>query len=345
MSDDRFTGADADDIPFGEGVTFPRPLTEEQERLLKKADARKAEAKRRPRPQPVPDTPHAQEPEVEFVASPVTDFASVEAPGAEALVATVDGSSLFPANGFGLVYGAEGTSKTTLVIDWLVHFAQGKDWHGLLHPGRPLRSLLVENEGPRPEFRKKLARRLAALPDGANLGEFIYVLEKPWAEVDLRTDAHREALARLIAELDIDLVVIGPLFAIGMEGPGSADDINDFEAFLKDLRKRSGRSVFVLVVHHENKARDVSGAWGPRPDLLIHLQAQEPQHVRVHWRKTKWASQLHGQSTYLKWAEGDVRSHPASGTGDRAGGVGGHRGIRARSRGHGLGSGGQGCSG
>jgi hypothetical protein len=321
-------------------VSDEAPYHEETLRTLRETAHLITPKPEEPTREPPPSTNDEQ---VEFVATPVTDFASVEEPDTEALVTAPDGATVIPVNGLVLVYGKEGASKTTLVIDWLVHFAQGRPWHGLLCPGRPLRILLLENEGPRPEFRRKLARRLAVLPDGIDLGAFIHVLEEPWAKVNLRYEDHRKQLARLIAELSIDLLVIGPLFAMGMVGPGNADDINAFVALLDDVRERAALLVCVLVVHHENKAGDVSGAWGPRPDLLTLLQTQEPQHVRVHWRKAKWASLLHGQSTHLKWAEGEtfeVTDVPAQAT--RGGGVGGHRRVRTHSRRYVLGTGGEG---
>jgi hypothetical protein len=241
---------------------------------------------------------------VEFIATPVEVFAAVDEPGAEALVTSADGSTAFPVDGLGVIYGKEGASKTTLAVDWAMHFAQGKVWHGVLHPARALRVLVVEDESSRPEFRLKIRRRLAVVPDGTEV--FIHVLEEPWATVNLRHEDHRQELARLITELEIDLVAIGPVFAIGMVGAGNADDISAFMTLVTDVRDRADRPFFMLLVHHENKAGDVSGAWGPRPDLMFLVQATEPQHVRMFIRKAKWSSELHGQVRHLRWADGET---------------------------------------
>jgi hypothetical protein len=102
------------------------------------------------------------------------------------------------------------------------------------------------------------------------------------------------------------VVVIGPVFAIGMVGAGNTDDISAFMTLVTDVRDRAERSFFMLLVHHENKAGDVSGAWGPRPDVLVLVQVTEPKHVRMLIRKAKWASELHGQARFLKWADGET---------------------------------------
>jgi hypothetical protein len=68
---------------------------------------------------------------------------------------------------------------------------------------------------------------------------------------------------------------------------------------------RDARRV-ILVVHHENRAGQVSGAWGPRPDTLVHVQQQGHGQLRVLWEKVRWASALHGTGTSLVWADGET---------------------------------------
>lgn len=234
-------------------------------------------------------------------------FAAVDEPGADPLV-LADGGCAIPVGGLVKVYGAGGSGKTTLVIDWAVHFAAGTPWLDLLQPTRPLGVLVLENEGPRAEFRRKLRRRLSAWAElegrvGSPLEGRLCVLSEPWGAVTLRDERHREELAQKLD--DIDLVVAGPLSWLGMEGGGTADEIRAFIELLEDVRSRAARPVAFLIVHHENRAGQISGAWEPVPDTLVHVQTEGHGGTRVFWQKVRWASALHATTTHLLWADGD----------------------------------------
>src|SRR5436190_1860788 len=84
-------------------------------------------------------------------------FVDVDEPGAEALLGDAD-EALIPEGGDVMIYGDGGAGKTTLCLDAACHFAAGDDWLGI-RVSRPLRLLLIENEGPRPLFRRKLRRK------------------------------------------------------------------------------------------------------------------------------------------------------------------------------------------
>src|SRR4051794_9973505 len=105
----------------------------------------------RPKPQVAPELPTVREPGF----TPLEEFAAVNEPGAEPLVSATIGGTVIPSSGLVIVYGAGGAGKTTLVLDASFQFASGSSWLGLLEPARQLRIAIVENEGPRPEFRKK----------------------------------------------------------------------------------------------------------------------------------------------------------------------------------------------
>jgi hypothetical protein len=200
-------------------------------------------------------------------------------------------------------YGTGGANKTTLAIDQCVHLAAGVPWLGLLEPARPLRILLVEVEGPRQEFRRKLRRRLESWTEPEI--ECLKILSEPWAKVTLRSEHHRSEVARLIREHEIDLVVIGPLRTIGMKGGGTLDEIEEFMALVEDVRERAEHDVAFRIIHHDNRAGQISGAWEGVPDVLVHVQPQGQGHVRIFWQKVKWASALHQATTHLTWADGD----------------------------------------
>src|SRR5206468_3526077 len=94
------------------------------------------------------------------------EFVAVDEPGAEPLATGSDGGSIIPAGGLVVAYGNGGAGKTTALIDAAMHFCAGSSWLGLVTPARPLRVVWIENEGPRPEFRKKLGVKLAAWEGG-----------------------------------------------------------------------------------------------------------------------------------------------------------------------------------
>jgi AAA domain len=238
---------------------------------------------------------------VEFVT--VEEFVAHPVPQAEPIVVDANGSTVIAASGFGLTYGDGGAGKTTLWLDGGLHFAAGDPWlGGLLAPTRPLRVGWVENEGPQEEFRRKLERKLEAWRERLPPGRF-HVLRAPWGALDLRLVEHRDGLAAAVRELELDLLIVGPLNDLGMEGGGTPDQVRDFHGRLKDVQNLAGRLVSLMVLHHENTAGRVSGAWTGRPDLLVHVTEQGNGRTRVLWQKAKWSSSLHRTTSQLRWLE------------------------------------------
>jgi len=249
---------------------------------------------------PVPPDATAEAGEVEFVTFEA--FAAMpDDEQTNPLVVDDDGRTVIAAEGIGLVYGTGGAGKTTLFLDGAVHFAAGVAWLGV-RPARTLRVGWIENEGPRDEFKRKIARKLALRrnrvePDRLN------VMREPWSRYDFRRESHRDALASSIRAAGVDLLVVGPLFRLGMEGGGTPDEVRAFVALIEDVQARVGRPVFVLIVHHENRAGQVSGAWEAFPDLLVHVVGLGHGKLRMKWQKARWSSLLHGTSQALVWAE------------------------------------------
>lgn len=231
------------------------------------------------------------------------DFAAVDEPASVPLAGDSEAGAVIPSDGLVLVYGDGGAGKTTLVLDLLVHLASGEAWLELVHPARPLQVGLVENEGPRAMFRGKLRGKLAAWPQA---GERIIVLEEPWQGVTFRDDEQRDELVRLVDEHELDLLVAAPLSRLGMIGGGTLDEIGDFAALVADVQRRCERPLTVLLVHHTNRAGQVSGAWEGIPDTLLHVQGQGHGRTRLHWQKLRWSPSLHATSTHLVWAEGET---------------------------------------
>ncbi len=243
------------------------------------------------------------EPVVRFVTG--EQFVAHPVPQAEPIVVDSTGSTIFPATGLVLVYGNGGAGKTTLKLDASMHFAAGESWlDGLAVPTRPLRIGWIENEGPQEEFRRKLERKLALWRGRFPEGNF-RVLDRPWGSFDMRLELHRLELADAITNDDLDLVIVGPLNRLGMEGGGTPDDVRAFVAHLEDVQRRAARHVSITVLHHENRAGQVSGAWEGIPDLLVHVQARNHGETRVFWQKAKWSSSLHGTTSALVWNDGE----------------------------------------
>jgi hypothetical protein len=230
------------------------------------------------------------------------EFIGVDEQGAEALLGDA-GDALIPENGDVMFYGDGGAGKTTLAVDLGCHLAAGDDWLGI-RVGRPLCVLFIENEGPRPLFRAKLRRKRDAWT-GSPLEGRLLVWEEPWAELTFADPAWRKRLAVDIARLRLDVVIVGPVTASGMEAAGTLQDVRAFAGLLAETRRLSRRRVTFSLVHHENKGGQVSGAWEGCGDTLLHVQAQGHGRTRLYVQKARWASVYHATTLHLLWADGE----------------------------------------
>ena len=230
------------------------------------------------------------------------DFAVVEEPSAEPLLGEAD-EVVVAADSLTVFYGDGGAGKTTLAIDFVTHLASGTDWLGFSVP-RPVRVLLIENEGPRGLFRRKLRRKIAGW-SGTPWADNVFVLEEPWARASFADEDLRSALASELDRLEIDLVVAGPVKRLGMEGGGTPDEVSRFHDLIVRLRSSMTRPLAVLLVHHENKAGGVSGAWAGEPDTLVHVRAESSDRTVVKIEKARWASSAHGSKLTLTWADAE----------------------------------------
>jgi AAA domain len=242
----------------------------------------------------------AAAPELVVEIDRVQDFAQVDEAGANALLGDAD-NALIPEGGDVMIFGTGGSGKTTLIVDCAMHLGSGRDWLGI-PVQRVARVLLIENEGPRALMRRKLRRRLEAW-DGPQ--SEIRVLRSPWATMTLASEEWRIALAHAIDEHEIDVVVAGPLSRIGMEEAGTLQQTRDFMRLVDDVRSRCRtRRPAWAIVHHENRAGTVSGAWEGAGDTLLHVRQAGPGHTVVHVAKARWASEYHGRTLKLAWTPG-----------------------------------------
>jgi hypothetical protein len=240
--------------------------------------------------------------EPSLVAVEAEAFAAVEEASAEPLLGNA-GATVLAAGGAAVWYGDGGAGKTTLGLDQAVHLCAGDLWLGLPVP-RPCTVLWIENEGPRGKFREKLRAKLAAW-EGSPLEGRLHVLEQPWSLFTFADERHRSELVSLIRELAVDVVFAGPVQRLGVEGGGTPAEIQAFVNLLEQVRAELDRPLAYELIHHENKAGEVSGAWEGATDTLVHVQARGNGNTAIVWRKVRWASELHGRTWKLHWREGE----------------------------------------
>lgn len=232
----------------------------------------------------------------------IGEFAAVDEETAIPLIGDED-TCLLSHGGMMKFYGDGGAGKTTLEIDFLIHLATATDWLGMAIPERA-KILLIENEGPRGMFRKKLRRKLDAW-QGDSVGDNIYVLEDPWALFSFDEEVFRNELRLLIELFEFDVVAAGPVQRLGIKGGGTPEEVSAFILDVELVRQHVERSVAAVLVGHENKAGDVAGAWEGVPDTLVHVSNRGNGKTHVHWQKVRWGPALHGKSWDLVWGENE----------------------------------------
>ena len=235
-------------------------------------------------------------PRYEFL--PYREFAAREFPEAEPLLG--EPGKLFLAVGSLLmVYGADGSGKSTWAIDLIVHLAAGVDWLGIPVP-RPVRFLIIENEGPPSLFQQKLRDRIASW-DGPDPEPSLFCYTAPWGEFSFADPDARMALREYCDQNQIDVVTANPTLGLGVGTSGKPDETQQFVDWLVECGLKANRA-FVLL-HHENKAGQISGDWGRHPDTKVLLQRDgNHRRTKVDWTKTRWASLEESEkAVMLEW--------------------------------------------
>lgn len=214
-------------------------------------------------------------------------------------------TTLIPAGGLVLVAGRPGVGKTTWTVDLACHLAAGLPYPPACDDSRaptpypvarPLRVVLIENEGPIEMFRDKLGSKLERWPTPfTDVGGYLGVQVWRWGGFSFADPA---AYARVAAELDdlqIDLVIGDPLAMLGMEGVGSPADTRDFVQLIRGLGLGHGRAFLFLhhfrerVERNEDELARISGAWGGHLDTLLTLQPMgNIDELRMAYPKIRW---------------------------------------------------------
>ena len=229
-------------------------------------------------------------------------FADEDEPGADPLLGDAD-NIVIAENDDVLIYGDGGAGKTTLANDLAVHLAAGDDWLGIRVP-QAVKVGLIENEGPRPLYRRKMRRKRDGWK-GSPLEDRIAVLKRPWGKVSVDNPLVREKLAAQIRTRELDVVIIGPVIRSGMNEAGTLKHVADYLALFEEVRTLAGRRVTFILIHHENRAGTPSGAWEGAVSTLIHVQAQGHGRTRLHFQKARWGGEYHKQTLLLGWADGE----------------------------------------
>jgi hypothetical protein len=227
------------------------------------------------------------------------DFMAADFPDAEPLYGE-PGQILLARGSLLMVYGADGSGKSTWSIDGMVHLAAGVEWLG--HPVlRPVRFLIIEQEGPPSLFRTKIEDRIAAW-DGPDPRPNLFFYVQPWGEFSFANPDARAALTEFCEANQIDVVTANPTLGLGVGASGKPDETQEFVDWLTECGLKSALAFWLL--HHENKAGQISGDWGRHPDTKVALQRDgNRQRTKLDWNKTRWAPLLppEGKLVMLEW--------------------------------------------
>jgi hypothetical protein len=208
------------------------------------------------------------------------------------LISTADHGTLLPAGGFALLAATIGHGKTTWVAELVQHAAAGRDYNGLRFP-RPLRVLVIENEGPREAFREKIERRLAIWEHGGE--PRIWDVPTAWGQIRISDETLRAVMRVVVERHRVDLVVSDSLTRFGVRGNGTPEETREFVDWLTELGL--GRDLAFLLLHHprtrvepgEGELERIAGAWPPHADLILLLKKLDGSRARLSFVKTRWA--------------------------------------------------------
>lgn len=265
------------------------------------------------------------------------EFVEQPLPGLDPLVGTTDDGLLLPGS-LMLLAGIGGSGKTTMSLHMLAHWASGLPWFGI-PVARPLRCLVIENEGPHDPFVNKVksfAERFTDCtccgePHGTG-GDFLdqcQFMDAPWGHFSFDDVGLGGELHGAVMDFQADLVVANPLGRLGMKGAGTPEETRDFMNLLSAAGQ--GEDFAALILHHMGKTagntqtpgvQKVSGDWGPHPDTMLLMESAGERRSKLIFEKVRWGDQ--GRSPLiLNWntdPEGPVgytlSDQPAAATDD-----------------------------
>jgi hypothetical protein len=236
-----------------------------------------------------------------FEFSTLADFLAHPFPKAEPLLGEPGGAIFVARGSLLMVYGADGSAKSTWSIDGVAHMAAGVDWLGI-PVLRPVRICIIELEGPPDLFQQKLEAKIASW-EGPAFTQNLFAFKGPWGEFSFADPGARETLNAYCEEHAIDLVTANPTLGLGVGASGRPDETQQFVDWLVECGLKGERAFWLL--HHENKAGQISGDWGRHPDTKVQLQqdGNRPR-TKLEWAKTRWAtlpSKTIAKACMLEW--------------------------------------------
>jgi hypothetical protein len=212
-----------------------------------------------------------------------------------------DDDKILPAAGFCLVYGKGGQGKTTLTLTAVAALASATPWLGI-PVARPVRVCMIENEGPKAPFIEKISR-FADQWQGPDFLHNLALYEEPWGRYSVTDRGMRDDLLAFARAERIDVIAAGPLRGLGIEGPGAPSETDAFLNLLKDAGL--GTELAWWIVHHTNKAGQISGDWDRQPDLLLRLTYEGKRRNRLSFEKIRWGDQGR-EPLVLEWLDEGV---------------------------------------
>src|SRR4051794_34215156 len=107
------------------------------------------------------------------------DFLAANYPPAEPLLGDPETITYVARSSLTMLYGDGGSAKSTLTMDLVAHLATGIDWLGIPVP-RPVRVVMIENEGPAQLFQQKLEAKASDWDRGREWLDNVFVYAEPW---------------------------------------------------------------------------------------------------------------------------------------------------------------------
>jgi AAA domain/Toprim domain len=215
-----------------------------------------------------------------------TEFVARRDESTSGSLITCEQGTLLHAGGLAMLAAIVGHGKTTLSVELVLHAGAGLDYT------RPLRVLVIENEGPREAFREKLEARLVTWEHDGELR--IWDVPPEWGLVRISDPVTRERLRAVIELHQIDLILSDSLTRFGVRGNGTPEETREFVEWLTELGL--GRNVAFLLLHHprtrpekgEAELERLAGAWQPHADLILLLGRLDGNRARLSFPKTRW---------------------------------------------------------
>ena len=221
------------------------------------------------------------------------DFIAEKQEGKAALLGTPD-DNVLPAGGLAILAALPHKGKTTLAVDLAFHLASGADWLGIPVP-QPGRVLIIENEGPREPFRRKLEAKRAAWPHSLEASIHVHVMH--WGRFTLADEPCLRDLQYAVQLADV--VIADPLTTLGVKGVGSPADTRDFVGLLTNVGYTTNVAWFLLHHFRHGATRgdaagdeldELSGAWAGHADTILVLKDVAGDRARLSFPKLRWAN-------------------------------------------------------